>query len=428
MSWALAVVAVILLAYAVWVRPLSAVNVSAAMFFTTAGLVAGPVLGVLDLHVHGEAVKLLAEATLVLVLFYDASRISPGALRRGATVPLRLLGLGLPMTIVAGAVAGLLVLPGLTLVEALILAIMLACTDAALGQAVVTDERLPARVRQGLNIESGLNDGLCVPLFLIAIGFAEADEGAMSGRHALRIVGEQLGFGLLAGVVAGVLGVLALRTASRPERRDAGWLRVLPAATAGAAAGGAAALGGSIFIAAFTAGLVFAWQHRDRDAEVTQLVEEASELLNGVTFIVFGTVILDQALSHLSWRLLAYAVLSLTLVRILPVALAMLGTQSRPPTLGLLGWFGPRGLASIVFGVILLDDTQLDGERTMLLAVALTVGLSVYAHGLTARPMTERYARWVARRPETGLDRAAGDGDATPVRPRWHRPAQRLAK
>ncbi|GAA1974402.1 cation:proton antiporter [Nocardioides panacihumi] len=424
MSWALAVIALILVGYAVGVRRLSAVNVSAAMFFTTAGLLAGPVLGVLDLHLHGEAVKLLAETTLVLVLFSDASRISPRALRRGAAVPVRLLGIGLPLTIAAGAAVGVLVLPGLSGVEALILAVMLACTDAALGQAVVTDERLPSRIRQGLNVESGLNDGLCVPIFLIAIGFAEADEGSMSGRHALRIVGEQLGFGLVAGVVAGLLGVLALRAALHPERREAGWLQILPASTAAAAAGGASALGGSIFIAAFTAGLVFAWQHRVSRVEaapVTYLVDETGELLNAVTFVVFGAVILGDALAHLTWHVLLYAVLSLTVVRMIPVAAAMLGTRSRPATLLYLGWFGPRGLASIVFGVILLDDTSLAGQSEMLLAVAITVGLSVYAHGLTAGPMTERYVRWSGTRPDAVAEEAPGDVSAD-VRPRWHRP------
>src|SRR5690349_3918329 len=153
MSWAVAVIAVVLLGYAVWVRRLSALNVSAAMFFTAAGLVAGPVLGILALHLHSAATKLLAETTLVLVLFSDASRISPGALRPGAAGPIRLLGGGLPLTIAAGTAVGVLVLPGLTAIEALILAVMLARTDAALGQAVVTDDRLPARIRQGLNVE-----------------------------------------------------------------------------------------------------------------------------------------------------------------------------------------------------------------------------------------------------------------------------------
>jgi NhaP-type Na+/H+ or K+/H+ antiporter len=358
----------------------------------------------------------------VLVLFSDASRLVPGALRRGAAIPLRLLGIGLPLTIVAGAAVGLLVLPGLTGIEALILAVMLSCTDAALGQAVVVDERLPTQLRQGLNVESGLNDGLCVPIFLIAIGFAEADEGDMSSRHALRIVAEQLGYGLVAGVVAGALGVLALRMSLRPQHREAGWLQILPVSTAAAAAGGASALGGSIFIAAFTAGLVFAWYHRVRDVEVTHLVDESGELFNAVTFIVFGAIILGPTLSHLTWQLLLYGVLSLTVVRMAPVAVAMLGTNSRPATLALLGWFGPRGLASIVFGVILLGDTGLDGKGEMLLAVAITVAMSVYAHGLSAGPMTDRYARWWATQRGRDAVEAEPEDGSTHVRPRWHRP------
>ena len=165
MTWGPPTIAVLLIGFAIGSRRLEQLNVSGAMFFTTTGLLVGSVLGLVDLHVEGEQVKLLAEITLTLVLFADASRISLRALRSEFAVPLRLLGIGLPLTIAAGALVGAAVLPGVTLAEALLLAIVLACTDAALGQAVVSDERVPSRIRQGLNVESGLNDGLCVPLF-----------------------------------------------------------------------------------------------------------------------------------------------------------------------------------------------------------------------------------------------------------------------
>jgi NhaP-type Na+/H+ or K+/H+ antiporter len=147
MTWALATVAFLLIGFAAVSRRLEGLNITAAMFFTSAGLLAGPVLGVLDISVGSEQVKLIAEITLTLVLFADASRISVRALRREYVVPLRLLGLGLPLTIAAGAVVGVSVLPGVSLVEAVVLAIMLACTDAALGQAVVTDGRRDGRAR-----------------------------------------------------------------------------------------------------------------------------------------------------------------------------------------------------------------------------------------------------------------------------------------
>jgi sodium/hydrogen antiporter len=394
MTWALATIAALLIAYATVSRRLESLSVSGAMFFTTAGLLAGPVLGLLDLQVRGEQVKLLAEITLTLVLFADASRISLPALHREYAVPLRLLGIGLPLTIVAGALIGAAVVPGVGLAEAAVLAIVLACTDAALGQAVVSDDRVPSRIRQGLNVESGLNDGLCVPLFFIAIAIAEADAGTTSAHSAFQLVFEQIGYGLVGGGAAGALGGIAVRLAARRRLIEPHWLQILSVASALLAAGVAEALGGSIFVAAFTGGFLFGALRRDTGGEVSYLVDEGGELFNAVTFIVFGAVILGPQLDEVTWQIVLYAVLSLTVVRMLPVALAMLGTGARRPTLAFLGWFGPRGLASIVFAVILLDDTELPHLQTLLLAITATIALSVYAHGLTARPLTERYTRW----------------------------------
>jgi NhaP-type Na+/H+ or K+/H+ antiporter len=403
MSWAPATIAALLIAYAVVSRRLERLNVSGAMFFTTAGLLAGPVLGLLDLRVRGEQVKLLAEITLTLVLFADASRISLRALHHEFAVPLRLLGIGLPLTIVAGALVGAAVVPGVSLAEALVLAIVLACTDAALGQAVVSDERVPSRVRQGLNVESGLNDGLCVPLFFIAIAIAETDAGTASAHSAAHLVFEQIGYGLIGGVGAGALGGIALQLAARRRLIEPHWLQILSLASALLAAGIASALGGSIFIAAFTGGFLFGALRHDTGGEVTYLVDEAGELFNAATFIVFGAVILGPMLDEITWQIVLYALLSLTVVRMLPVALAMLGTGARRPTIAFLGWFGPRGLASIVFAIILLDDTELPHLHTLLLAITVTIAISVYAHGITARPLTERYARWWNSHPRDAL-------------------------
>ena len=408
-----------MLAFSAVSRRLERSVVTAAIFFTSAGLLAGPVLGLIDLQVRGESVKLLAEATLTLVLFADASRISFPALRSEYTVPARLLGIGLPLTIVAGTLLGIGVLPGVSLVEALVLSIMLACTDAALGQAVVTDERIPSRIRQGLNVESGLNDGICVPLFFIALALAEADETAMTAHAAAQLVFEEIGYGLVAGVAAGVLGALALRVAVRRSLVEPHWLQILTAATAILSAGIATGLGGSIFIAAFTGGFVFGVVNRESGREVSYLVDEGGELLNAVTFIVFGAVILGPVLDDLGWEVLAYAVLSLTVVRMLPVALSLLGSGARRPTLAFVGWFGPRGLASIVFAVILIDESSLPHERTMLLAVVATIGISVFAHGLTAQPLTNRYVSWYASHPREQLPPMESVPAATQ---RWRKP------
>ncbi|MGH3045346.1 MAG: cation:proton antiporter [Gaiellaceae bacterium] len=402
-TWALATVAFLLLVFAALSHRLKRSYVTLAIFFTSTGLLAGPVLGLLDLELGGEPIKLLAEATLTLVLFSDASRISIPALRKEFSVPARLLGLGLPMTIAAGTVAGAVVLPEVSIIEALVLAVILACTDAALGQAVVTDRRIPSRIRQGLNVESGLNDGLCVPLFFIALAIAEADEGALSARGALELVAEEIGWGVVGGISAGALGALALRAAERRGLAEAHWLQILTAATALLAAGIAHGLGGSIFIAAFVGGFVFGAVRRDVGGEVGYLVDQGGEVLNAVTFLMFGAVILGPAIDDLGWEALLYALLSLTVVRMLPVALATLGTRARPPTVAFLGWFGPRGLASIVFAVILVEEAALPHQETLLLAVVATVGLSVYAHGLSALPLTERYVSWYDAHPPEQL-------------------------
>ena len=397
-AWGLATIALLLLVFSAVSGRLERSLVTPAIFFTAAGLLAGPVFGLIDLSIGGESVKLLAEATLTLVLFADASRISLPALRREFVVPARLLGIGLPLTIAFGTLVGVGVLPGVSLVEALVLSIMLACTDAALGQAVVTDERVPSRIRQGLNVESGLNDGICVPLFFIALALAEWDEGALTAHAAVHLVLEEIGYGLVAGVAAGILGALALRLARRLPV-EAHWLQILTVAAAALAAGIATGLGGSIFIAAFTGGFVFGVIGRDSEGEVSYLVDEGGELLNAITFTVFGAAILGPALDDLGWEVIAYAVLSLTVVRMLPVALALLGTGARRPTLAFVGWFGPRGLATIVFAVILIDESSLPHERTLLLAVVATIGISVFAHGLTSRPLTNRYVGWYASHP-----------------------------
>jgi NhaP-type Na+/H+ or K+/H+ antiporter len=395
-TWSLAGIALVLMGYAAVSGRLATTPVSQAMVFVAIGLLAGNrVLGLIEADAAGQFVRHLAEATLTLVLFTDAVRVNLGRLRRESLVPARLLGIGLPLTIVAGTLAGLALLPGLDLWTAAALATMLAPTDAALGLPVVSNLRLPSRIRQGLNVESGLNDGVCVPLLIIFLTIAEAEQGA-AHVEPLRVILEEIGFGAAGGLAAGALGAWVLRGFAARGWMEGTWKQINAVATPLLAYTVASALGGSGFIAAFVAGIVFA-AIAGRHAEATTfLAEESGELLNAVTFLLFGAVLLGPALGDPDWRVIGYAVLSLTVVRLLPVAVAMLGTGMRRVTVGFLGWFGPRGLASIVFVLILVEQTDLPERPLLLDVVTWTVALSVYAHGLTAWPGANRYADWYA--------------------------------
>ena len=369
--------------------------ISAPIFFLSAGLLVGSEgLGWIDFGPSGEQVRNLAEVTLTLVLFADASRIDVRALRREYRLPIRLLGIGLPLTIAAGWAVGVGLFGSFSLAEVLILAVILAPTDAALGQAVVTDPRLPSRIRQGLNVESGLNDGICVLLLFIALAIAEAETGSETNHAAFVLVAEAIGYGVLFGATAGLAGGLVTRLARRYGLMDSPWSQILPVATAGLAYGLAAPLGGSGFIAAFVAGFAFGMLHRDTKGETTYLLDQLGGLTNSVTFLVFGAAIAGTVLADLTWRTALYGVLSLTAVRMVPVALALVGTHAQLRTVAFVGWFGPRGLASIVFTVIALEGGALPHASEITVAVVFTIVLSVYLHGLSARPLTDRYARW----------------------------------
>ena len=400
MEWALAIVALALLGVASISRRLSGTPVTPTMLFVAIGLLVGPqVLDGIDLSSTGSTVQVLAEATLALVLFCDASRIDLGQLRRDAGVPLRLLGIGLPLTIALGAVAAAAIFGQITVAEAVILAIVLAPTDAALGQAVVTEPRIPPRIRQGLNVESGLNDGICVPLLFAAVAVADVESDISGGRSAATLLLEEIGYGVVGGVVAGLLVAAIVIHAGRRNLIAGEWRHVIPAAGAVLAYGIAVALHGSGFIAAFVAGMVFRMALGRDPGDLNELSEQVGNVLNAVTFVLFGAILLAPALGELSWELALYALLSLTVVRMVPVAVAMWGSRARPPTRGFLGWFGPRGLASIVFALIVVEESQLPHEDLIVLAIYLTVGLSVFAHGLTAAPLADRYARWYGRHP-----------------------------
>lgn len=375
-----------------------------AMYFVGVGLLLGDeVLGWFDLTGIDGAVKLLAEVTLALVLFSDASRLNARLLRREAAFPSRLLGIGLPLTIIGGGLLAALMFDELTLIEGLVLGILLAPTDAALGQAVVSDERLPSRLRQGLNAESGLNDGICVPLLFAAIAFAEADSGRSFKGEVIVDMFTELGIAIAVGAAIGAVVGLLRNRAVGAGWVDSHWARVVPVAAVAAAYALTLEWGGSGFIASFVAGLLYGMVV-GRDTEHTlEFAEEGGQVLSGVTFLLFAIVLVGPALSSLSFEVVVYALLSLTLIRMVPVALALWG-GGRWQTMLFAGWFGPRGLATIVFALTVVEESGLAGTATIVNVATITVLFSVVLHGVSAAPLTTRYAQWYRTNPRGPLE------------------------
>jgi NhaP-type Na+/H+ or K+/H+ antiporter len=356
------------------------------------GEVAGPVgLGWMNFSIGSEGSRTIAELTLALVVFTDAANADLSVLRRTARLPQRLLLIGLPLTIALGIGAGVLLFPELGFFEVAILATMLAPTDAALGKAVATNPDVPSAVREGLNVESGLNDGICVPILFTFLALAShGDAAGSSTALASRLVGEEIGIGLAVGVGLSVTASRVLGAAALRGWVVDPWLGIPVVALAFACFALAQLAGGSGFIAYFTGALSFGALAREHKQAVLEGAEGTGEVFSLVTWVIFGAAVVLQHPGVVGWWVVLYAVLSLTAVRMLPVFLCVTGLGAGTDAKLFLGWFRPRGLASIVFLVIALA-ANLPGSETLTATVVVAVVLSILAHGLTANPLAAAF-------------------------------------
>ena len=393
MSGSVAIVAAVVVVFALISGRIGPTVISGPMIFVAAGLICGPqIADIVDLGLEAEAVAVIGETTLAVLLFSDASRIDLRELRREFMLPARLLGIGLPLSILFGTGILMLLIDGVGVWEAALIAAILAPTDAALGQEVVTDTAVPARIRQGLTVESGLNDGLVVPavaLFLTIAG--DSDDTGSAGFWA-RFAFEQIGVGVLVGLFAGGAGALLLNYARGRDWVDGVYAQLATFSLAIVALAGALQFDGNGFIAAFVAGIVFGHFAADNE-HLGEFTEDTAQLAAAVSFFLFGNVLLGPALDSFSVAIVLCAVTTLTIGRILPVAVALVGSKAALPTVTFVGWFGPRGLASILFGLLLLEE-ELPRAEELFAVVAWTVVLSVGLHGATAAWGARRYGSW----------------------------------
>lgn len=365
---------------------------TAPIVMTLAGLGIAAMAGPSMAKIEHSYIHTLAEITLVLILFSDAARINVRQLLRDHNLPQRLLLVGMPLTIIFGILAALMLPLGMTWAEAALLACILAPTDAALGQSVLSNPRVPSRIRQALNVESGLNDGIAVPLVLLFAGIVGMSHGDKGITDHISFTAKQIIIGPIAGIAVGWVAARLLDLCAFK-----GWMNEAfegPAilATAALAYLMASIIGGNGFISAFTAGLMFGWMVGDKCKFILEFAESEGQALAMIAFLIFGAIMLPEAMTHLNWTCVVYALLSLTVIRMVPVTIALAGTKLNPLTIGFLGWFGPRGLASILFALLIIEQLHTPAASMILTVTVVTVAFSVVLHGITAAPFANAYA------------------------------------
>ncbi len=390
----LAILALFIFIYSMVAGRIERSAVSGPMVFVVAGFLLGPYgIGWLKGSATSENFRTLADITLALILFIDAANADMSVLKRQFRIPSRMLLLGLPGVIALGFGFAVLMFDGLSLFEAAILATMLAATDAALGKAVITNKAVPARIREGLNVESGLNDGICVPIVLFLIALEVGGEHGQSESSALMLIAQELGIGMAVGLGLAFVGISLLHWCIKQGWVTKIWMQVTVVGLAIASFAVAQSLHGSGYIAAFTGGLLFGYLAKDATHKLVLAAEGTGETLALVTWMLFGGLVIGPTLKFLNWEVVLYALLSLTVIRMVPIFLSLAGTGESVASRLFLGWFGPRGLASIVFAIIVIN-AEVPGGEFLAQVVIFTVFISLVAHGITARPL----ARWIARK------------------------------
>jgi NhaP-type Na+/H+ or K+/H+ antiporter len=388
-----------LFAYALVSKRLASSPISGPLFFVTLGLI-GYAAGVFPpIIVVGSPVVLVLELTLALLLFTDASKIQIRSWEADMDLPTRLLAIGMPLTIVLGTVVAYLVFPLAGIIGAAVIATILAPTDAALGSAVISNRRVPIRIREALGVESGLNDGIALPILLFLLTLALADEGEPLWRFFI----EGIGIAVLVGLAMGIGAAYAIRFALERSWVEVRWIRISWAIVALGTYIMADDLGGSGFIAAYLAGITFGRIINRLETPSEHFAETGKDLgtvLTMTSFLIFGAYLLAPNLAAFTAATVFYAVLSLTVVRVIPVAISMISTDLAPPTLVYLGWFGPRGLASIIFADVLVEGAGLEQTQLIVNVIIVTVAISVLLHGVTAPWGANRYANWYDSQPE----------------------------
>ena len=389
----IAFMALLLLTYGLLSKRAERSILTGPMFFVTIGIVMSFLpIELLPDGTKAPAVKILAELTLMLVLFVDASTLDLKKLIRQRNLPVRLLSIGLPITMLVGALIAILLFPDERIWVLVLMALILSPTDAALGQAVVTGKQVPERIRQTINVESGLNDGIALPPILICIAILSGPSAEESSTtYWLIFVMKQFLFGPVIGGLVGWLGGKVIEASSKRGWINHTFQRIASLSLAILAFSLAESVHGNGFIAAYFAGMMLGTQVEEIRERIREFGEAESQVMVLFIFLLFGLVLVPLAFPLWDWRVVLYAVLSLTFIRMIPVAISLIGAKLPLPTVWFIGWFGPRGIASVLYLLMAVIQLGTEGYEDMTSVITLTVLLSIFLHGITAVPFSKMF-------------------------------------
>ncbi len=390
-------ISLVILGYGLFSKLLSKYNISGPMVFSVVGVLLSPlVLGTHPIHFNAEAVQVLAEITLIIVLFSDAASLDLKELKAHWKLPVRLLFVALPVTIVLATLTGIWFFPNESVLYILLLALILAPTDAALGKVVVSDTRIPSTVRNTINVESGLNDGIVFPVLLTVLAMIGAgSETAQSGW--MGYIAQQISIGAIAGAAAGYAGARVMVRALHKGWMAHQYSNLAPIALAIFSFYFAEHFGGNGYIAAFFSGLFLGNTSKLLRGHVENFAESEGELFIMVSFLIFGLVFIPATIGYWNLKALGYALLSLTFLRMLPVALGFGFYKINLSTRLFYGWFGPRGIASILYILVAVHQLHgIEGHEEIFAVASITIVLSIFLHGLSAQPLAVLYAKKIS--------------------------------
>lgn len=389
------IIALVILGYGYFSKLLLRFNISGPMIFTAVGVFLSPLgIGPSETKLNAELVQIVAEFALIVILFSDASALNLKKLRGEWSIPLRLLFIALPITIIVATLIAKEFFPDETTTYLLLMALILAPTDAALGKAVVTDKMVPEKIRSDINIESGLNDGIVLPVLLTVVAMIMSGQDHAQDNSWIAYLAQQIIFGAVIGSAVGYISARLSLKVIQKDWMESHYHNLVPIALAVLSYYLAEYFGGNGFMAAFFAGLFLGNYSEDLRKHVEDFAESEGDLLILISFLVFGIAFIPPTIDYWDFNVFLYSLLSLTVLRMVPVAISLIGTKFDLSTILFLGWFGPRGIASILYVLIVINQLgPIKGHETIYSVISLTILLSIILHGLSAQPFARLYAK-----------------------------------